>query len=64
MLKIILGYLIFFTLNLNILFAQGVVAVPFVRIHPSPNLNGMAGAFTGTPTDGDFKTWVIYYSTE
>ncbi len=34
--------------------AQGGTAVPFVRIHPSPQLNGMAGAFSGLPTDNPF----------
>jgi len=33
------------------LFAQGETAVPFMRINPSPNLNGMAGAFTALPTN-------------
>jgi len=36
------------------LLAQGGVAVPFVRINPSPQLNAMAGAFSGLPTSNPF----------
>jgi len=35
-------------------FAQGEVVMPFLLIHPSPRLNGMAGAFTALPTSDPF----------
>lgn len=43
--------LLFFS---RIIFAQGEAAVPFLQIQPSPNLNGMAGAFTSLPSNDPF----------
>ncbi len=40
-------------------FAQGETAMVFLRIHPSPDLNAMAGAFTALPTDDAFG---FYYN--
>jgi len=46
--------LLLFLGNPILSFAQGGTAVPFVLIHPSPQLNGMAGAFSGLPTENPF----------
>ena len=51
--KIIISLFIVFLLFANS-FAQGETAVPFLKIHPSPRLNGMAGAFTALPTSDPF----------
>jgi len=35
-------------------YSQGEAAVPFLQIHPGPNLNAMAGAFTALPSSDAF----------
>ncbi|MBD3226137.1 MAG: hypothetical protein GF313_15525 [Caldithrix sp.] len=51
--------LLFITVSLlliaNVVLGQaGSSAVPFLRIQPSPSLNGMAGSYTALPTDDAF----------
>jgi len=36
------------------IYAHEQTAVPFIGIHPGPNLNAMAGAFTALPTNDVF----------
>lgn len=52
--KYILFAIIFICILSIKIMAQGISAVPFLLTHPSPNLNGMAGAFTALPTDDPF----------
>ena len=37
--------------------AHSQTAVPFLLVQPSPELNGMAGAFTALPTDDPFGSF-------
>lgn len=39
------------------IFAIGEAAVPFLKIHPSPRLNGMAGAVTGIPMNDPYAVY-------
>jgi len=50
-------FLVFAVIVTTNIFAQGETAVPFLLINPSPNLNGMAGAFNSLPTDDIYGSY-------
>ncbi len=51
--KYLISILVFLTVTFSIA-GSILTAVPFVGIHPGPNLNAMAGAFTALPTTDAF----------
>ncbi len=51
--KLLLGFFVLIGISTN-LGAQGEYALLFLRIQPSARLNGMAGAFSGLPSNDVF----------
>ncbi len=54
MFRLFISVLVLLLLSWRPSYAQGEAAVPFVLIHPGPNVNAMAGAFTALPSADPF----------